>query len=336
MICFDWQIYNFSSLHLILLLSFYIQISRIVNIAAKWAWIGCRSIDVPFGNEISLTTAFSLSLNKNHEQNNTNYINWKIAENKKPKKRFERNIKIGQNKKKKKNFFTWTSKCDFNHFVYRFVGWCVHAIDEFLSSSRKFQLFWPNAKIHFWSNSSVVKSQGIQAYVFVTLLSHQSKINFLVSPQWLVAFFFCSFFGSKIFFLLFIFFCHRFYVSSSFLYILLHFILNFPVGNTIRLVNNVGQMYDYPDELGNVSAELLSSIINTNVGAVTMMTRMLVNDMKSRGKGAIVNISSGSELQPLPYMAVYSASKVRVRGNSLYIDPLFIYNYFRWFGCGPL
>lgn len=41
-----------------------------------------------------------------------------------------------------------------------------------------------------------------------------------------------------------------------------------------------------------------------------MMTRILVNGMKTRGKGAIVNISSGSELQPLPYMAVYAASKV--------------------------
>lgn len=41
-----------------------------------------------------------------------------------------------------------------------------------------------------------------------------------------------------------------------------------------------------------------------------MMTRILVNGMKARGKGAIVNISSGSELQPLPYMAVYAASKV--------------------------
>lgn len=80
-------------------------------------------------------------------------------------------------------------------------------------------------------------------------------------------------------------------------------------------VNNVGRMYDYPDELGKVPSELIWSMINTNVGAVTMMTRMLVNDMKNRGKGAIVNISSGSELQPLPYMAVYSASKV----NSLTI-----------------
>lgn len=76
-------------------------------------------------------------------------------------------------------------------------------------------------------------------------------------------------------------------------------------------------MYDYPDELGKVSTDLLWHIININIGAVTMMTRMLVNDMKKRGKGAIVNISSGSELQPLPYMAVYSASKVC---NFLYAD----------------
>lgn len=59
-----------------------------------------------------------------------------------------------------------------------------------------------------------------------------------------------------------------------------------------------------------MSEQLLWNIININVGAVTMMTRMLVNDMKARGKGAIVNISSGSELQPLPFMAVYAASKV--------------------------
>lgn len=76
-------------------------------------------------------------------------------------------------------------------------------------------------------------------------------------------------------------------------------------------MNNVGRMYDYPEELGKVSSDLLWSIVNINIGAVTMMTRMLINDMKDRGKGAIVNISSGSELQPLPYMAVYSASKVR-------------------------
>lgn len=69
-------------------------------------------------------------------------------------------------------------------------------------------------------------------------------------------------------------------------------------------------MYDFPDELGNVSDQLLWEIVNINIGAVTMMTRMVVNGMKKRGRGAIVNISSGSELQPLPFMAVYAASKV--------------------------
>lgn len=83
-----------------------------------------------------------------------------------------------------------------------------------------------------------------------------------------------------------------------------------------NLVNNVGRMYDYPDELGKVPSDLIWSMINTNVGAVTMMTRMLINDMKNRGKGAIVNISSGSELQPLPYMAVYSASKVKMSAKN--------------------
>lgn len=69
-------------------------------------------------------------------------------------------------------------------------------------------------------------------------------------------------------------------------------------------------MYDFPDELSNVSEQLLWDIVNINIGAVTMMTRMVINDMKRAGRGAIVNISSGSELQPLPFMAVYAASKV--------------------------
>lgn len=41
------------------------------------------------------------------------------------------------------------------------------------------------------------------------------------------------------------------------------------------------------------------------------MTRIVVKGMKIRQKGAIVNISSGSELQPIPYCTLYSASKVK-------------------------
>lgn len=75
-------------------------------------------------------------------------------------------------------------------------------------------------------------------------------------------------------------------------------------------VNNVGRMYDYPDELGNVPQQLLWDIVHININSVTMMTRMLINDMKKRKKGAIINISSGSENQPLPYTNVYGSSKV--------------------------
>lgn len=78
-------------------------------------------------------------------------------------------------------------------------------------------------------------------------------------------------------------------------------------------------MHDYPDELGKIPADMLWSVLNINMGSVTMMTRMLINDMKKRGKGAIVNISSGSELQPLPYAAVYAASKVNAVKYVLFI-----------------
>lgn len=75
-------------------------------------------------------------------------------------------------------------------------------------------------------------------------------------------------------------------------------------------MNNVGRMYDGPDAIGHVPEDLLWDMVNINCGAVTMMTRLLLRGMVDRRKGAIVNISSGSELQPMPYMAVYGATKV--------------------------
>lgn len=54
------------------------------------------------------------------------------------------------------------------------------------------------------------------------------------------------------------------------------------------------------------------TLLMTNVCAVTMMTRLIVNDMKQRKKGVIVNVSSGTHLQPAPYACVYAATKVRM------------------------
>lgn len=75
-------------------------------------------------------------------------------------------------------------------------------------------------------------------------------------------------------------------------------------------MNNVGQMYEHPEELAKVPEDVIWSMILTNIASVTMMTRLIVNDMKQRQKGIIVNVSSGTALQPAPLAAVYAASKV--------------------------
>lgn len=83
------------------------------------------------------------------------------------------------------------------------------------------------------------------------------------------------------------------------------------------LINNVGRMYDFPDELDNISESLIWQIININVGAVTMMTRAVIPQMKVKKRGIIVNVSSGSECQPAPLMTVYASTKVYVKNFTL-------------------
>ncbi|XP_065164027.1 inactive hydroxysteroid dehydrogenase-like protein 1 [Atheta coriaria] len=79
------------------------------------------------------------------------------------------------------------------------------------------------------------------------------------------------------------------------------------------LVNNVGAQYDHPMYVGEVPEHELWNIVHLNVGALTMLTRIFINDMLKRQRGAIVNVSSGAELQPLPLMASYAASKAYVK-----------------------
>ncbi|XP_063984701.1 inactive hydroxysteroid dehydrogenase-like protein 1 [Diachasmimorpha longicaudata] len=92
-----------------------------------------------------------------------------------------------------------------------------------------------------------------------------------------------------------------------------HELKDIPVG---ILVNNVGKQYSYPMVVGEVPSDELWDIINVNVGASTLMTRLVIPGMQKRRKGAIVNVSSGSEMQPLPLMTVYAATKVYLRSFS--------------------
>ncbi|KAL6267569.1 hypothetical protein P5V15_000643 [Pogonomyrmex californicus] len=82
------------------------------------------------------------------------------------------------------------------------------------------------------------------------------------------------------------------------------------------LVNNVGKQYEYPMYVGEVPEKELWDIINVNVGATTLMTRLVIGQMQKRKQGAIVNVSSGSEFQPLPLMTVYAATKAYIKSFS--------------------
>uniref|UniRef100_A0A1A9UVF4 Uncharacterized protein n=1 Tax=Glossina austeni TaxID=7395 RepID=A0A1A9UVF4_GLOAU len=93
-------------------------------------------------------------------------------------------------------------------------------------------------------------------------------------------------------------------------------LLDIPIG---ILVNNVG-CASHPDELCNRSEDWLWNIINLNVGAVTLMSRIVIPQMKKQGKGAIVNIASTAHLAPMPLLAVYSATKRYVRSLSLTME----------------
>lgn len=82
------------------------------------------------------------------------------------------------------------------------------------------------------------------------------------------------------------------------------------------LVNNVGKQHVFPTYFGEVPEQELWDIININVGATTLMTKLILPQMVARRQGAIVNVSSSSELQPLPLMTVYAATKIFVKSFS--------------------
>lgn len=80
----------------------------------------------------------------------------------------------------------------------------------------------------------------------------------------------------------------------------------------IPSVNNVGMQYLYPMYMMEVPESTVWDLINVNVGATTHMTKLVLPGMQKRKRGAIVNVSSSAELQPMPLMAVYAATKVEI------------------------
>ena len=75
------------------------------------------------------------------------------------------------------------------------------------------------------------------------------------------------------------------------------------------LVNNVGVSYDFPQYFHELSLDKVQNMLNLNMEAATLLTRMVLPRMVENKRGAIVNVSSGSARLCVPLLSVYSASK---------------------------
>ncbi|KAL8138168.1 hypothetical protein V2J09_004169 [Rumex salicifolius] len=77
------------------------------------------------------------------------------------------------------------------------------------------------------------------------------------------------------------------------------------------LINNAGIAYPYARFFHEVDLRLMESVVGVNVSGATWVTRAVLPCMLQKGKGAIVNIGSGSSLclPSYPLYTVYSATK---------------------------
>lgn len=78
------------------------------------------------------------------------------------------------------------------------------------------------------------------------------------------------------------------------------------------LVNNVGVSYEHCEYFHDVSDDIIDNLIKINIEATTYMTKLAIPAMLTKGKGAIINLSSISGVAPAPLLAAYGASKAYV------------------------
>jgi Short-chain dehydrogenases of various substrate specificities len=85
--------------------------------------------------------------------------------------------------------------------------------------------------------------------------------------------------------------------------------------NVELLVNNAASG-DH-GEFSSLSPESQSKVITLNTLTLVELTRRLLPPMIAARRGAIVNVSSTAGFQPMPYFAVYAATKAFVTSFSL-------------------
>lgn len=73
------------------------------------------------------------------------------------------------------------------------------------------------------------------------------------------------------------------------------------------LVNNAG--FGARDHFLNVPADRQAEMVRVNCEAVVVLTHDFVGPMVERGRGGMITVASTAGMQPLPYEAVYGATK---------------------------
>ena len=90
-------------------------------------------------------------------------------------------------------------------------------------------------------------------------------------------------------------------------------------GHIDLLVNNAG-FGVAPAGAEESSIEQAQAIFDTNFFGIVRMTRAVVPHMRRNGGGRIINIGSIFGFLPMPYMALYAATKHAVEGYSESLD----------------
>jgi len=81
------------------------------------------------------------------------------------------------------------------------------------------------------------------------------------------------------------------------------------------LINNAG--FGARGQFHRLSLERQSEMFRLNVQALTELTHLMLPAMIEKRRGAIINVSSTSGFQPVPFTAVYSATKAFVTSFSM-------------------
>jgi short-subunit dehydrogenase len=76
------------------------------------------------------------------------------------------------------------------------------------------------------------------------------------------------------------------------------------------LVNNAG--FARAGEFSELPFDIQADMVRLNVNTLTELTRLYLPSMRERGLGGVINVASNAAFQPVPYIAVYGATKAYV------------------------